>query len=129
MDPSGVVVVRGKTVQLGRFAPAGAGRNVGLLDLVTAADGSPMSAGIMTFGRADSFPWSLDYDEIDLVLEGVLTIEIAGRKIEGGVGDVLYIPKGSSIVFGTPNRTRVFYVTYPASWAAAAANTSARPQK
>ncbi|MBL8953493.1 MAG: hypothetical protein JNK82_22145, partial [Myxococcaceae bacterium] len=30
----------------------------------------------------------------------------------------LYIPKGSRVLFGTPNRVRVFYVTYPAEWQA-----------
>ena len=27
------------------------------------------------------------------------------------------LPKGSEIVFGTPSRVRIFYVTYPADWA------------
>jgi ethanolamine utilization protein EutQ (cupin superfamily) len=128
IDPSGLMVVRGRSVRLGAFTGAGPDRHIGLTDLVTGADGSPMTAGIMSWGREDSFPWSLDYDEIDLVLEGVLQISIDGRVLEGRAGDVFYIPKGSRIVFGTPNRTRVFYVTYPADWAAAA-NAPARPQK
>ena len=120
VDPSGLVVVRGQSVRLGRFAGAGAHRHVGLTDVVTGRDGSPMTAGIMSWGRDDSFPWTLDYDEIDLVLEGTLRVEIDGRKLEGRTGDVFYIPKGSRIVFATPSRVRVFYVTYPADWAAAA---------
>jgi ethanolamine utilization protein EutQ len=119
VDPSGVLVVRGRSVQLGAFTGAGPDRKIGLLDLVTGRDGSPMTAGIMSFGRDDSFPWRLEYDEVDLVLEGVLQITIEGRVVEGRPGDVLYIPKGSQIIFGTPNRTRVFYVTYPADWAGA----------
>lgn len=126
IDRSGVMVVRGKSVRLGKFTGAGPDKNIGLTDLVTARDGAPMTAGMMSWGREDSFPWSLDYDEIDLVLEGVLHIEIDGRTLEGKAGDVFYIPKGSQIVFGTPSRTRVFYVTYPADWAAAA---PARPQR
>ena len=126
VDPSGLIVVRGRSVRLGTFAAAGADRHVGLLDLVTGRDGSPMTAGIMSWGHDDSFPWTLDYDEVDLVLEGILQISIDGRVLEGRAGDVLYIPKGSRIVFGTPNRVRVFYVTYPADWTAAA---PARPQK
>lgn len=128
VDRSGVLVVRGKSVQLGKFTGAGPDRNVGLTDLVTGRDGSPMTAGIMSWNRDDSFPWFLDYDEVDLVLEGVLHIEIDGRTLEGKSGDVFYIPKGSKIVFGTPSRVRVFYVTYPADWAAAATGPT-RPQK
>jgi ethanolamine utilization protein EutQ len=117
VDPSGVVVVRGQSVKLGQFTAAGPGKSVGLTDVVTAKDRSPMTAGFMSWGKADSFPWTLDYDEVDYVLEGVLQLGIAGRVLEGKPGDVLYIPKGSKVLFGTPSRTRVFYVTYPANWA------------
>jgi len=128
VDPSGLVVVRGRSVRLGEFSGAGPDKHIGLLDLVTGGDGSPMTAGIMSWRREDSFAWHLDYDEVDLVLEGVLQITIDGRILEGRAGDVFYMPKGSSIVFGTPSRTRVFYVTYPANWAAASA-APVRPQK
>jgi ethanolamine utilization protein EutQ len=126
-DPSGLTLVRGRSVQLGKFTGAGPNKHIGLTDLITSRDGAPMTAGIMSWSRDDSFPWKLDYDEVDLVLEGVLQITINGRTLEGGPGDVFYIPKGSAIVFGTPSRTRVFYVTYPADWAAASAVE--RPQK
>jgi ethanolamine utilization protein EutQ len=118
-DASGVIVVRGATVRLERFAPAGAGRNVGLADVVTGKDRSPMTAGFMRWSHEDAFPWRLDYDEIDYVIEGVLHVQIAGRTVEGRAGDVVYIPKGSQIIFGTPNRVHLFYVTYPADWAGA----------
>ncbi|MCC7110232.1 MAG: DUF861 domain-containing protein [Deltaproteobacteria bacterium] len=117
VDASGVRVVRGRSVRLGRFAAAGPDTQVGLLDLITGADGSPMTAGIMSWRREDSFPWSLGYDEIDLVLEGVLHVVIEGRTLEARAGDVVHIPKGSRIVFGTPSHVRVFYVTWPADWA------------
>ena len=128
VDPSGLIVVRGSSVKLGQFTGAGPDLKIGLTDVITGRDGSPMTAGIMSWRREDSFPWALDYDEVDLVLEGVLHITIQGRVLEGKAGDVLYIPKGSRIVFGTPNRVRVFYVTYPADWAAAA-SAPTRPQK
>ena len=126
VDPSGLLVVRGRSVRLGRFMGAGPDKEIGLHDLVTGRDGAPMTAGIMSWARDDSFDWSLDYDEVDLVLEGVLQITIDGRTLEGGPGDVFYVPKGSRIRFGTPSRTRVFYVTYPADWSAA---VPVRPQK
>ena len=127
VDPSGLIVVRGDSVRLGRFTGAGPDRRIGLTDLIQGSDGSPMTAGIMSWKREDSFPWSLEYDEVDMVLEGVLHIGIDGRTLEGRAGDVFYIPKGSRIVFGTPGHVRVFYVTYPADWAAAG-NPPQRPQ-
>ena len=128
VDPSGLVVVRGRSVQLGEFTGAGPDRKIGLLDVVTAEDGAPMAAGFMSWTRDDSFPWHLDYAEIDLVLEGVLEITIDGRVLQGRAGDVFSIPKGSDIVFGTPSRTKVFYVTWPANWASAG-QLPPRPQK
>lgn len=119
VDPSGIVVVRGESVELAPFAAAGANRKVAVADLVTGRDGSPMTAGMMSWSRDDSFPWTLDYDEVDLVLEGVLQVTVDGRVLEGKPGDVFYLPKGSSIIFGTPWRTKVFYVTYPADWVGA----------
>jgi ethanolamine utilization protein EutQ len=116
VDASGVVLVRGASVELAQFAGAG-GKNVGLRDVITGAHKAPMAAGFMAWSRADSFPWHLTYDEIDLVLEGVLEIHVDGRVVTGRVGDVLYLPKGSRIVFGTPSSVRLFYVTYPAQWA------------
>jgi ethanolamine utilization protein EutQ len=128
VDPSGAVVVRGRSVELTRFEAAGPGRNVRMADLITSRDGAPMTAGIMSWARADAFPWALDYDEVDLVLEGVLHVLIDGRTLEGKPGDVLYLPKGSRVTFSTPSRTKVFYVTYPADWASASAQPP-RPQK
>jgi ethanolamine utilization protein EutQ len=113
-------VVKGGSVQLGQFTGAGPDKHVGLTDVVTGKDRSPMTAGFMSWARIDSFPWTLDYDEIDYVLEGVLQLTIDGRVLEGRPGDVVYIPKGSKVVFGTPSRTKIFYVTYPADWAGAA---------
>jgi ethanolamine utilization protein EutQ len=128
VDASGVVVVRGQSIELTPFPAAGPGKHVGMADLITSRDGAPMTAGIMSWGRADSFAWKLDYDEVDLVLEGVLHLTIDGRTLEGKAGDVLYIPKGSAVTFGTPWRTKVFYVTYPADWAAAS-SAPPRPQR
>ncbi len=116
VDPSGLIVVRGKTVELGEFSGAGPGRHIGLTDVVTGKDGSPMTAGFMEWSRVDSFPWKLDYAEIDSVLEGVLHLGIEGRVLEARPGDVVFIPKGSSVIFGTPTRVKLFYVTYPADW-------------
>jgi ethanolamine utilization protein EutQ (cupin superfamily) len=118
-DRSGVVVVQGGGVELERFAGAGAGKNVGLRDVITGGDRSPMTAGFMEYKRADAFAWTLTYDEIDLVLEGILHVHVDGRVVEAKAGDTVYIPKGSAIVFNTPNKVRLFYVTYPADWSGA----------
>lgn len=92
-----------------------AGMEVKTGDVVTGDDGAPMAAGYMTLTKGD-FPWTLTYDEIQIVLEGELRLGgDAGNKV-GHPGDVFYVPKGSSITFGTPNWTKFIYVTFPAEW-------------
>jgi ethanolamine utilization protein EutQ len=93
---------------------------VRLRDVITAEDGSPLAAGYMALDAQTPggglFPWTLTYDEIDIVLEGELVITREGEQVRGGPGDVIFIPKGSAITFGTPSYARFVYVAYPANW-------------
>ena len=91
------------------------GTNVRLKDVVTASDGSSMAAGFMAL-EAGEFPWTLTYDEVDIVLEGELVITRGEVKAHGKPGDIIFIPKGSSITFGTPSHVRFVYVAFPANW-------------
>lgn len=89
--------------------------DVRLEDVITAQQGSPMAAGFLSMHKG-SFPWTLTYDEVQYVVEGELHIGHEKGVIIGKPGDVLYIPKDTTITFGTPNWAKFFYVTYPAEW-------------
>lgn len=111
-----LLVIQGRGVNLEPFAdPAAGPANVRLKDVVTSRDASPMSAGYMSLEKG-GFPWTLTYDEIDIILEGELVITRGSESISGRQGDVIFIPKGSSIVFSTPSVVRFVYVTFPADW-------------
>ncbi|MDQ4428906.1 ethanolamine utilization acetate kinase EutQ [Yokenella regensburgei] len=112
----GIKVVTGSSVSFGRFAGAEP-HSVGLTDLITAEDGSSMAAGFMQWENA-FFPWTLNYDEIDMVLEGELHVRHEGETMVAKAGDVMFIPKGSAIEFGTPSSVRFLYVAWPANWQA-----------
>jgi ethanolamine utilization protein EutQ len=92
--------------------------DVRLRDVLGSAQGIPMAAGVMSL-REGSFPWDLDYDEVEYVIEGELHITTADQRVVGRPGDVIAVPKGASITFGTPSWTRFLYVTYPADWGGA----------
>lgn len=92
--------------------------DVRLSDVAGAAQGLPMAAGVMSL-REGSFPWDLDYDEVEYVIEGELHITTADQRVVGRPGDVIAVPKGSSITFGTPSWAKFLYVTYPADWSGA----------
>lgn len=89
--------------------------DVRLRDVVTAADGAPVAAGVMSL-REGSFPWELTYDEVQFVLEGELHLGTEHGTVVGLPGDVLYVPEGTKLTFGTPSWARFLYVTYPAEW-------------
>ncbi len=91
------------------------GTNVRLKDVVTSSDGSSMAAGFMALDKGE-FPWTLTYDEVDIVLDGELIITRGNTAVHAGPGDVIFIPKGSSITFGTPDKVRFVYVAFPANW-------------
>ena len=110
-------VVRISNVQVEPFLEGKAtpGTNVWLKDVVVTQDRSPMGAGYMSLDKGE-MQWTLTYDEIDIVLEGELVITRGNEQVRGKTGDVIYIPKGSSITFGTPNWTRFVYVVFPVNW-------------
>ncbi len=97
------------------FDIGNAGRGVSSKDILSAAESPRLGAGIMEVCGV-SFPWTLHYDEVEYVIEGVLNITANGAKITGTAGDVIFIPKGTSIEFSSPSRARFLYVTYPADW-------------
>ena len=110
-------VVKMADVRMEQFAEGKTtpGMNVWLKDVVVTQDRSPMGAGFMSLDKGE-MQWTLTYDEIDIVLEGELVITRGNEQVRGKTGDVIYIPKGSSITFGTPNWTRFVYVVFPVNW-------------
>lgn len=110
-DPSGVILIKTETVRCYPFKQEG----VSLRDVVDLREAPRMGAGVMELDHT-SFEWTLTYDEYDMVIDGVLEIEIDGRVLTGYPGDILYIPKGSHIHFQTPSRARYAYFVYPADW-------------
>ena len=84
-------------------------------DLFTLEQSPRLGIGLMVMERT-TFPWTLNYDEVDYVIEGRLNILIGGETVSAGPGELILIPKGSSIQFSVPDKARFLYVTYPADW-------------
>jgi ethanolamine utilization protein EutQ len=115
---SGVVGIRGSSVKCESFDTGKPGDKVYLKDMLTLEENRNLACGFMEM-EASEFDWTLNYDEVDYIIEGTLVIKTGGSEITGNAGDVIMIPKGSSISFSAPGYTKFFYVTYPANWSEA----------
>ncbi|AFQ43588.1 cupin domain-containing protein [Desulfosporosinus meridiei] len=107
--------VKGEKVVIQPFLEAPPGQKVGLVDVIDSRVGN-LASGFMTFDHSQ-LPWFLNYDEVDYVIEGEFVLEVEGQVFRAKPGDVVYIPKGSQVIFSSPTFCKVFYCTYPANWA------------
>ncbi len=84
-------------------------------DLFDLKQSPRLGCGIMEMENT-TFDWTLDYDEIDYIIDGSLTIITQNGRKTAEAGEILLIPKGSVIKFSVEDRARFLYVTYPADW-------------
>ncbi len=129
-DPNGLKVVRGNSVKMDVFDTGNPNAKVQFQELVSKEE-SKMSAGFLIIENS-KFDWELTYEEIDYVIEGTLTVEINGKTYTAYPGDVLFVPSGSKVVWGSQIKLgyfiqhiqqigRIFYrrlggFTYASAW-------------
>lgn len=119
VDRSGVSSVRLPTVKVSEEDRLQTGNKDDIVytkDLFTLEESPRLGCGIMEM-QDTTFDWTLEYDEIDYIIEGQLDILIDGNKVSAKEGEVIFIPKGSKIEFSVTGHARFLYVTYPADWA------------
>jgi len=85
-------------------------------DVFTLEESPRLGCGIMEMTDT-TFDWNLQYDEIDYVIDGTLNIICNNTVKTANAGEIILIPKGSSIKFSVDGFARFMYVTYPANWA------------
>ncbi|AGM98043.1 cupin domain-containing protein [Streptococcus iniae] len=112
---NGLKIVKGGTVRMDVFDTGNPEDKIGFQELVS-KDESKMSAGFLTIDHS-SFAWKLPYEEIDYVISGTVSIDIDGQTYVGRAGDVIFVPEGSDVVWGSPDNAKLFYTTFPANWA------------
>jgi ethanolamine utilization protein EutQ len=115
VDKSGIISIKLPRIKPEPFDTGKPGDNVLLKDMVSLKESPRLGLGVMEMDHS-SFEWTLNYDEVDYVIEGRLEILIDGRKVAADKGEIIIIPKGSSISFSAPDFARFIYVVYPADW-------------
>lgn len=84
-------------------------------DLVSLQESPRLGCGLMVM-KDTTFDWTLEYDEVDYIISGQLDVLIDGRKISAKAGEIIFIPKSSTIKFSVTGDARFIYITYPADW-------------
>ena len=79
-------------------------------DLFTLQESPRLGVGVMEMTDT-TFPWTLRYDEMDYVLSGRLDIRIGGETVSAGPGELIYIPKNSSIQGSVKNSMDMEWVS------------------
>ena len=92
-----------------------AGDQVYTRDLFSLEQSPRLGVGIMEMTDT-TFPWTLNYDEMDYVISGRLEVRWGGRAVSAGPGELIYIPRGSAIQFSVAGHARFLYFVYPADW-------------
>lgn len=118
-DASGVISVKLPTVRVSEKDRMDTGTPSDVVytkDLFTLEESPRLGCGVMEM-KQTTFDWTLNYDEIDYVIDGHLDIVINNSIVSADAGELILIPKGSKIKFSVPNYARFIYITYPADWA------------
>ena len=112
---SGVMAVKTDRVKPEPFDTGKEGDKVFLKNFMTLEESPRVAFGVMEMTQT-TFEWTLNYDEVDVVLEGSLSIVVNGQTLTAGKGEVIFIPKNTTIEFSVPDHAKFIYMTYPANW-------------
>ncbi|MGK2883056.1 MAG: ethanolamine utilization protein [Mycobacterium sp.] len=84
-------------------------------DVYANPEGVPMCSGYFALNHTEApLDYFYDYDEMKIVLEGEFRLENVdtGQVQIAKAKDAIFFPKGSRILFSTPDKALAFYVGY-----------------
>ncbi|WP_405539549.1 hypothetical protein OG787_46395 [Streptomyces sp. NBC_00075] len=90
-----------------------AGTEAFIGDVYSNPDGSEMASGFFELRHTDQpLDYEYTYDEMKIVIEGEFRLENkdTGQVLIARPKDAIFFPKGSRILFSTPDRALAFYV-------------------
>ncbi len=77
-------------------------------------DGTELGTGFARFENA-YIPWTIQYDEMLTVLEGVLRVHAGGEIHELQFHDSIWLPTGTELVYES-DKALVAYAIHPSNW-------------
>lgn len=87
------------------------GVNAWLEDVTGTAEGAerPMTCAFFRIAKSDEpLVYDYDYDEVKIILDGVITVSDGTNTVDAKKGDVLLLPNGAHITFTTDTEGTAF---------------------
>lgn len=81
--------------------------------VVNVGNSETIGGGIGKFEAGFELDWTVTYDEMIFVHEGIFIVEIDGQRYEGHPGDTLWLPKGTPLKYIAEEDVTFFYAVYP----------------
>ena len=73
-----------------------------------------MACGIVVHNKR--LPWTIRYDEYYLLIDGKLAIRVGRKAYRLGIGDAIWLPASTALVYEPSPRATVIYAVYPIDW-------------
>ncbi|OLF16794.1 cupin [Actinophytocola xanthii] len=89
-----------------------------LADVLDEQSGAAMSVGFARYGKGETNPWTMAYDEALIITRGAFTVRTAEGSVTARAGEVIYLRSGVDVVYAADEETELVYVTHP-HWLAA----------
>ena len=82
-------------------------------DVLDEARSTSMGVGYARYAHGESNAWTVSYDEALIILGGTFTVEFGKDAVTAGPGELIWLEKGTSVVYRTDTEVTLVYVTYP----------------
>lgn len=90
------------------------GEQAEVAEVTGTGDGTVLGTGFARFRHA-RIPWTVQYDEVVLVIEGRLEVITEKATLTAGPKDSLWLPKGTKLTYVSEDAL-VFYAIHPVNW-------------
>jgi ethanolamine utilization protein EutQ len=90
------------------------GCRIFLGDVLDETNSDTMGVGFARYAPGQSNEWVVTYDEALIVTKGKYSVTAEdGTKTTAKVGEIIYLTKGTKVLYSVEEETEVVYVTYP----------------
>lgn len=82
-------------------------------DVVDGSNSETMSVGFARYDKGETNEFIITYDEVLVVTKGVFTVRSADGAKTAKAGEIIFLTKGTEVVYHAEEETELVYVTYP----------------